>query len=699
MKGIKNSIATLVALMIFSISYAQESTGKTAEADNQYKTEHFYEAVELYKKAYTAESKKSEKIRIISRLGDCYRLIYDFENAETWYIKAEKAKYGDVDPDLFLHMGQVYKAQGKFEEAIASFEKYNEVKPGVQEATDGLEGCRLAKKWMDKPSPHIIENVAGLNSKNYDYSPAIAGRGDKQAFIVSSRPGGTGDGVDSRSGEAFSDLFVSEMDRKGKWSIPSPVEEPINTEFNEGPASITKRDKFMYYTHCPVVAKETKPCELWMATKRGQLWAEPVQVKLVPDTSSIGHPSITKDDGILFFASDMAGGKGGKDIWYVQWDKSSKAWGEPKNVEGVNTAGDELFPFVRDDGTLFFSSNGRTGMGGLDIYKAEQTGKTEWSNVENLKFPINSAANDFGIFYLGSKEQGYFSSDRKGGKGGADIYSFKLPPVIYTLQGTIKDVQCKSAVAGATVKLIGTDGSSVEALTDAQGFYKFEEKENGDRFVVEGTSYTILVEKTVGAKKATPQCGQTDYNKRKYLAGKGQETTISVTKSTAFVHDFELQCSNCGEIKFKEVRYDLGKSELKVDAEVNSKDSLNDLYNTLIDNPTIVIELSAHTDARGGDAANQKLSEARAQSCVDYLISKGIDGERLVPKGYGEGQPLVDANGVTYNEAYINKLPTKAEKEKAHAANRRTVFSVLRDDFEPKPKEIEGENPEGAKEK
>ena len=317
------------------------------------------------KKHIQQKVKKLKKIRIISRLGDCYRMVYDFENAETWYAKAEKAKYGDVDPDLFLHMGQVYKAQGKFEEAIKSFEKYNEVKPGVQAATEGLEGCRLAKKWMDKPTPHIIENVAGLNSKNYDYSPAIAGRGDKQAFIVSSRPGGTGDGIDSRSGEAYSDLFVSEMDRKGKWSIPSPVEEPINTEFNEGPVSITKRDKFMYYTHCPVEAKATKPCELWKATKRGQLWAEPIQIKLVPDTASIGHPSITKDDAIMFFASDMTGGKGGKDIWYVEWDKSSKTWGEPKNVQGVNTAGDELFPFVRDDGTLFFSSNGRTENGWL----------------------------------------------------------------------------------------------------------------------------------------------------------------------------------------------------------------------------------------------------------------------------------------------------------------------------------------------
>ena len=389
----------------------------------------------------------------------------------------------------------------------------------------------------------------------------------------------------------------------------------------------------------------------------------------------------------MFFASDLPGGKGGKDIWVVKYDKTSKSFGEPINVVGVNTENDELFPFIKDDGTLYFSSTGYQGMGGLDIYKAEKTGDTEWANVENLKFPINSEANDFGIFYMGNKEKGYFSSDRKGGKGGADIYSFKLPPIIYTLQGTVIDVACKTPIANATVKLIGTDGSSVEVLTDANGFYKLEEKENGDRYISENTSYTILVEKRVGdVKKVTEECGTSDYVKRKYLNSKGQETTISVERSTAFVHDFELQCSNCGDIKFRTVLYPLGKAELLVDGQVNSKDSLNDLYQTLIDNPNIVIELAAHTDARGSEKSNQELSQRRAQTCVDYLVEKGIAVDRLQAVGKGENAPLVVVrNGVTttYSESYINGLGSKAAKEAAHQLNRRTVFRVLRDDYEP----------------
>jgi peptidoglycan-associated lipoprotein len=693
MKGIKLPLLALFSLLISTGIYAQSS--KTEEADHAFETEHIYEAIDLYKKAYTSENKKSEKIRIIYMIGECYRLTYNFEMAESWYLKAEKAKYGETDPDLYLNLAAALRVQGKFEEAIERYEKYNQLKPGVKRAQDGLEGCKLAKKWMDKPTPHIIENVSALNSKQYDYAPEIVGRRKDEVIFVSARPGGTGNGIDTRSGENYTDLFMSEQDRKGKWSVPKPLIQPINTEFNEGPVTVTKRDKEMFYTHCPVEEKATKPCELWKAIKRGQDWAEPVKVEIVADSFSIGHPTISADDNTLFFASDLEGGKGGKDIWMVTYDQKKNTYGEPVNVPGINTPGDELFPFIKDDGTLYFASNGYPGMGGLDIYKAEKTGKAEWGNVENLKFPINSEANDFGIFYLGNKDQGYFSSDRKGGKGGADIYSFKLPPVIYTLQGTVKDVDCKDPIAGATVKLIGTDGSSVETLTDAQGFYKFEEKENGDRYILENTSYTILVEKNVGAKKASPKCDQSDYDKRKYLNGKGQETTVGVEKSTAFVHDFELQCSNCGEIKFKTVLYPLGSAELLVDDKVNSKDSLDFLYQTLIDNPNIVIELAAHTDARGSDASNQKLSDERAQTCVDYLISKGIDSERLVPKGYGESSPYVDKNtGIEYNESYINSLPTKQEREAAHQLNRRTVFQVLRDDYEPKPSEgIEGENP------
>jgi len=687
---------------IFLVTLLSAQKNYTQEADNNWKSESYFTAVDLYKKAYTKEKKKSEKIRIIFRIGECYRLIENPEMAIEWYLKSEKAKYGEEEPLLFFHLAETHRLTGKYSEAKEYYNQYKQLVPSDPKGQEGFLACEKAEKWTEKPTAYLVVNESQLNSKQYDYSPTLMGRKKDEMIFVSSRPGTMGNELDSRSGESFSDLFFSEQDRKGKWSIAKPLAAPINTEFNEGSATITYRDKEMYYTHCPIEKNKSQGCEIWKATKRATDWVEPVKMKFFDDSVTVGHPSISEKDEMLFFSSNAPNGKGGKDIWFVTWDKESDSWGEPQNLESINTPGDEMFPFIKKDGTLYFASSGHLGMGGLDMFKAEQTGKNQWGKVENLKYPLNSPSHDFGIVFIDNKEKGFFTSNRAGGKGGDDIYSFKLPPIIYALQGSIKDVACKKPIAGAIVKLIGTDGSSVEALTDAQGFYKFDEKENSDRYIAENTSYTIVVSKPSPAKNISDDCESTDYKKRGYLAGKGQETTVGMAKSTAFVHDFELQCSNCGEIKFSTVLYEVAKWDLMVTDKINSKDSLNDLYQVLIENPNIVIELLAHTDARGKDDKNQVLSQKRAQSCVDYLVSKGIAAERMVAKGMGETSPLrLTKNGktVVYDEAFIGSLPTKQEKEAAHQANRRTVFSILRDDYVPSEPEVPvdgGQENEGA---
>ncbi len=680
----KKALTLFFSVLLVAQVFAQKNY--TQEADNNWKSESYFTAVDLYKKAYTKEKKKTEKIRIIFRIGECYRLIENPQLAIEWYLKSEKAKYGVEEPLLFFHLAETHRLTGKYSEAKEYYNQYKQLVPSDPKGQEGYLACEKAEKWTEKPTAYIVENVSQLNSKQYDYSPTLLGRKKDEMIFVSSRPGTMGNELDSRSGESFSDLFFSEQDRKGKWSIAKPLAAPVNTEFNEGSAAITDRDKEIYYTHCTIEKNKSQGCEIWKATKRATDWVEPVKMKFFDDSVTVGHPSISAKNQLLFFSSNAPDGKGGKDIWFVAWDKESSAWGEPQNVEGINTTGDEMFPFIKKDGTLYFASTGHLGMGGLDMFKAEQTGKNKWGKVENLRFPLNSPSHDFGIIFINNQEKGYFTSNRAGGKGGDDIYSFKMPPIIYALQGTIKDVDCKNPIGGAIVKLIGTDGSSVEALTDAQGFYKFDEKENAERYIGENTSYTIVVSKSSPAKNISTDCESTDYRKRGYLAGKGQETTVGMEKSTAFVHDFELQCSNCGEIKFSTVLYETAKWSLMVTDKINSKDSLNDLYQVLIENPNVVIELLAHTDARGRDDKNQILSQKRAQSCVDYLVSKGIATDRMVAKGMGEASPLSITRGgntVVYNEEFINSLPTKEEKLAAHQANRRTVFSILRDDYVP----------------
>jgi peptidoglycan-associated lipoprotein len=400
----------------------------------------------------------------------------------------------------------------------------------------------------------------------------------------------------------------------------------------------------------------------------------------------------------------MPGGQGENDIWMSKYDKKNKKWGDPINLgTEINSAGNDVNPFIHDDGTLYFSSNGHLGMGGLDIFRAEKKGEDQWGNVTNMKYPINSAGDDFGIVFEGKKERGYLSSNREGTHGADDIWSFVLPPLLFTIDGVVTDCgYSKESIEGVTVKLVGSDGSSVETKTDAAGYYKFAE--NGStRYVNPNTSYVITV--IAGdAKTSLAKLGFLNSSE------KAKETTVGVEEAKTFKHDFCLS-PIIKEMRFPDVLYDLAKWDLRQE----SKDSLDFLYQTLIDNPTITIELSSHTDYRGPDKDNQILSEKRAKSCVDYLVSKGIPAERMTPKGYGEKRPLIvmseDGKTVvcTLTEAYINKTTKGKSKEEFEALmqkNRRTVFSVLRKDYvdpnapkeQPKeqPKKTEGEETEGG---
>jgi peptidoglycan-associated lipoprotein len=330
-------------------------------------------------------------------------------------------------------------------------------------------------------------------------------------------------------------------------------------------------------------------------------------------------------------------------------------------------------------------------MGGLDIFRAEKKGEDQYANVSNMKYPINSAGDDFGIVFEGKKERGYLSSNRETTKGADDIWSFLLPPLLFTVEGDVTDCKYKETIAGVTIKLVGSDGSSVETKTDAAGHYKFAEN-GAARYVNPNTTYIISTAVDKDVKTAQAPRGFLNSSE------KAKETTVGVEEAKTFKHDFCLVPIE-KEIRFPDVQYDLGKWDILP----QYQDSLNYLYETLIDNPTFVIELSSHTDYRGDDKSNQILSEKRAKSCVDYLISKGIPSARMVPKGYGEKRPLEvkDASGAlqyTLSEAYIKKVTKGKPKEEFEAImrkNRRTVFTVLSKDFvDPNaPKEMPKETP------
>lgn len=662
MKLLKYSLLILSLLASSVVAVAQQNP--TAEADAAFKNFAYFNAIDLYKKAYSKEKKVAEKKRILYNIGRCYYELQDNENAESWLKKAVLA--GHPDPDAQYYYADAIRKQGRYDEAITEFQKFKDENQGDPRGPKGIEQCQLAQEWTDNPTRYVVEVEPLLNSKQYDFSPAFAAKRYDELILTSTREGAFGNEVDLNTGQSFSALWHTERDKKGKWSVPEPLNETVNMpEANVGASSMDKRFKELYFTKCISAKNKVLGCDIYKARKQGREWAEAELVPIKkPDTNKVGHPCVGLNDEYLFFASDMPGGKGGRDIWFIKYDKKEKAWGAPVNVAGVNTKGDEMFPYIHNDGRLFFASNGHPGMGGLDIFVAQRNGESDsWGEPENMKAPINSSANDFGIIFEGDKDRGFLTSDREGGRGSDDIWSFRIPPLKFIIDGVVTDVETGDPIPGAKILLAGTDGSSVEITADELGYFEFDEKEATDegeagRYVVENTSYTMEV------------------TAEGYLKSKGQETTVGVEKSTRFKHDFKLQSIKTKEIKFPEVRYDLARWELQVNDSVNSKDSLDYLYQTLVDNPNIVIELMAHTDTRGSDASNQKLSQKRAQSCVDYLASKGIPQERMVAKGYGESQP-------TITDEQIAALPTKEEQEAAHQKNRRTTFRVIRDDYVP----------------
>ena len=393
--------------------------------------------------------------------------------------------------------------------------------------------------------------------------------------------------------------------------------------------------------------------------RTGNSFAEPTMVEIngVDSLDVVGHPTLSPDESIMYFSAERAGGMGGKDIWVTIKGDDGK-FGRPFNLgEVVNTPGNEMFPFMRNDSTLYFSSDGHGGMGGLDIFMTTIDTAGNWSEPVNLRSPINSTGNDFSIIFHPTEERGFFASNR-GSRNGLDddIYYFMEPPILLTLNGTIKNENTLQFVSGANVSIAGTDGTKASTLSSDKGTFQFNEG-----VLNVGNIYILTIEKN------------------NFFTMTDTINTIGLEFSRDFTPSYEMSMIPTGSVVLPEIQYELGKWDLQPQFE----DSLQGLIEILQVNPNITVELGSHTDNRGSEASNDILSQKRAQSVCDYLVLRGIDPLRLTAKGYGERVPRV-VNGVKLTEEYINKLPTEAERERAHQLNRRTEFKVLSRDYQPR---------------
>ncbi|MDZ4204535.1 MAG: OmpA family protein [Bacteroidales bacterium] len=652
------------------------SIKRLAAADQAFTNYQYNNALSRYKKAYSRTRNKVEKDRILFQMATCYRFTNDIRRAEVSYRRLLRTNYERREPLVLLYYGDMLRASQKYNEAEESYLQYIELVPEDPRGETGLQSARLARDWVQNPTKYEINSERKLNTREDDFAPVYADRNFSSLLFTSNRDGVAGKGVDDWTGLNYTDFFYARRDPKGDWSTPvlADSQEQLNTGSHEGVGALTQRFSLLYFTRCYSQRKENEygqGCQIYTSRRESNSWGEPQKLDLGGDSTNIvGHPTLSSDERTIIFVADFADGHGGKDLYKATRKSTTDNFGRPVNLgPNINTSSDEMFPFLRNDTILYFSSNGHPGMGGLDIFKSSLV-DDEWQKPVNMQYPLNSATDDFAIAFHPEDEQGYFSSNRRGGRGGDDIYSFTKPPLVFTLQGTVKDIATLQFIPAVSVRLIGSDGSNVEAKTDPKGFYSFARSQ-----IKPNTTYDLTV------------------NKENYFIGIGRITTVDVFSNRDFVLDVNLEPIPKKPIPLPEIRYELAKWDLLP----QYQDSLQGLIRVLDQNETIVIELAAHTDSRNTFEYNDILSQKRAESVVNYLIMRGITPDRLKAKGYGERVPRtlekdITIDGFTFkagtalDELFIELLPTVAHREAAHQLNRRTEFSVLSKDYVPKTK-------------
>lgn len=618
----------LFGLIALILSACKPLESPIAPADRAYNLTKYYTAISLYKRAASTGSRQ-DRNRALFQLGECYRKMNDTKNAALWYEKCLKA--GNDTLAIFKHYGEILKNQDRMEEAEEMLQTYARLSGD----SSGLISCRLAIKWKKKEINFEVFNESGLNSKSSDFAPAYLN--DKIVF-TSTREPIKGKNMFEWTGKGYLNLYTSKIDARNKWSKPQFLGKDVNSDFNDGVATYDPQRKALYYTQCNGANGKKPDCKIFVTFYDGKNWSKGRRIDLDLDTTiNLGNPSLAKDGRTLYFVSDMPGGYGENDLYVTKL--GTEKWSAPVNLgPEINTAEDDDFPFIHPSGVLYFASKGHPGMGGLDLFYSEPDSAGKFKKPINLKYPTNSTSDDFGLILNESKEEGYFASNRPGGKGDDDIYSAVVIPPVFTISGRAFNTLNKKVLKETNITLRGNNDKEVTAITDRTGFYKFE---------LDKDVYYYMTAQKNG-----------------FFGDNAFQSTIGLKESTDLVQDFYLTPIP-KVIVLKGILYDLDKADLRPVSMV----ILDSLVKTLNENPNITIELSSHTDSRSDSAYNLDLSQRRAQSVVDYLISKNIDADRLVAKGYGETRLLNGcADGIDCTE-------------EEHQLNRRTELRILSENY------------------
>ncbi len=628
------------------------------KAEKYYAIGEYYDAAAQYRKAYSATPSKEKEKRgqLSAKMAECYRRINNTNKAITAYKNV--IRYKQADSLTHLRLAQQLMKTGNYKEAGKQFQTAIDSLPNEEIlglAKNGLEAAKMAPEWKKEGSKYTVKRMDLFNSRRDDYSPALTGDDNDQLFFTSTRNQAQGDEYSGITGSKPSDIFWAQKDEKGKWGKPQSIDSELNSAFDEGACCFSPDGKTMYLTQCKTDPQYPRYATIAVSSRSDAAWSKPKELNISKDTlSSFAHPAVSPDGEWLYFVSDMPGGMGGLDIWRCQLLSGSETGGVENLGALINTAGDEMFPTFRPNGDLYFSSDGHPGLGGLDIFIAKP--KTVGWTIEHPGFPLNSQGDDFGMTFEGLLNQGYFSSSRGDNRGLDHIYSFFNPEIVQTVKGWVYE-QDGYELTDAVVYMVGNDGTNLKLSVRGDGSFTQEIKP--------GVDYVLL-----GTCKG-------------FLNHQEQLRVEPVTESEEYVLQFPL-ANIAAPVLIENIFYDFDKATLRPE----SATALDELVKLLNENPNVTIELSAHTDYKGSDQYNERLSQRRAESVVGYLIEHGIAADRLTPKGYGEGKPKTIKRkvaeryeflkgGDVLTEDFIAKLPEE-QQEQCNQLNRRTEFKVLR---------------------
>lgn len=637
LKPMKTIYTLLYILSITCCSFGQGV--KLAKADKKYEKYAYIDAIEIYKKV---ADKGYKSVELFQKLGNAYYFNGELEKAATSY-ESLFALNEEVAPEYYFRYAQTLKAIGNYEKSNQYMELF------AAKTNDSRGKLFLQNKNylndIDVNTGKYILDTTTINSEFYDYGPSFFG--NKIVFTSSRSDGNQYTKIHDWTKQTFTDLFIVSMNAEGKLEQVENFSKTINTKFNESSPVFTKDGKTMYFTRNNYNDGKKRKSDdkvilekIYKAELVNNEWTNITELPFSNDNYKTAHPALSPDEKTLYFASNMPGSYGNSDLYKVSIDKNGK-FGTPENLgPTINTEGRETFPFIDANNNLIFASDGHLGLGGLDIFEAKANGKS-FEKPINIGKPVNSTKDDFG-YVVNSENLGFFSSNRDGGKGFDDIYTFKI--CTHMLTGIITDAETTEILPNAKVTLFDDKMTIIsETIASEKGIYQFKIECNKKYYV--------------RASKETYNTNEKSFDAVSII---GTSTLDIELKRNVFPIEVGTDLAKLFNISI--IYFDLDKWNIRPDA----AEDLEKIIQVLHQYPAMTIDIRSHTDSRQTHKYNEQLSDKRANSTLEFIVNNGIARNRLTAKGYGETQLL---NNCADNQPC---------SEEEHQKNRRSEFIVVK---------------------